>query len=100
MPDFLLENVSAYISKLPQTALGTDYSSGTDYLRALTLNPAFIEPQIEFVTDAGKPGNGHEFATRQCPTYIGHPAFSFTDEMNVSYAGRLLLRALGGAVTD
>lgn len=100
MPDFLLDNVALWLSKRPETSLNTGYTLNTDFLKALTLNPAFIAPQIEFTSDAGRPGNGHEFATRQCPTYVSHPAFSFTDEMNVSYAGRLLLRALGGTVTS
>src|SRR5262245_2739177 len=100
MADYLLENVNLYVSKRKETSLNTDYTLGTDYLRALSTAPAFVLPQIEFVSDAGKPGNGHEFPTRQCPTYVGHPGFSFTDEINVSYAGRLLMRALGGAVTD
>lgn len=99
MPDFLLDNVALWLSKRPETVLNNGYLLNTDYLKALTLNPAFVIPQIEFTSDAGKPGNGHEFPTRQCPTYVGHPAASFTDEMNVSYAGRLLLRSLGGAVT-
>src|SRR5215813_4813903 len=99
MADYLLENVNLYVSKRKETSLNTDYTLGTDYLRALSTAPAFVLPQIEFVSDAGKPGNGHEFPTRQCPTYVGHPGFSLTDEINVSYAGRLLMRALGGAVT-
>jgi len=100
MADFLLDNAALWLSKRPETVLNNGYTLNTDFLKALTLNPAFIVPTIEFVSDAGKPGNGHEFATRQCPTYVGHPAFTFTDEMNVSYAGRLLLRSLGGAVTS
>lgn len=99
MPDFLQENTALWLSKRPETSLNTGYTLNTDFLKALTTAPAFIVPQIEFVSDAGKPGNGHEFPTRQCPTYVSHPAFTFTDEMNVSYAGRLLLRSLGGAVT-
>ena len=99
MPDFLLDNVALWLSKRPETTLNTGYTLNTDYLKAVTVSPAFVVPGIEFVNDAGKPGNGHEFPTRQCPTYVTHPAFSFTDEMNVSYAGRLLLRSLGGAVT-
>ncbi len=100
MPDFLLENVALWLSKRPETTLNNGYTLNTDFLKALTSQPAFILPQVEFVNDAGKPGNGHEFPTKQCPTYFSHPAFSFTDEINVDYAGRLLLRALGGVVTD
>jgi len=99
MPDFLLDNVGLWLSKRPETSLNNGYTLNTDYLKALTTAPAFVVPTIEFTSDAGKPGNGHEFPTRQCPTYVGHPAFSFTDEIAVSYPGRLLLRALGGAVT-
>src|SRR5262245_25144126 len=99
MAHFLIENVNLYLSKRRETSLNTDYTLGTDFLRALNTAPAYVLPQVQFVSDAGKPGNGHEFPTRQCPTYEGHPAFTFADEMNVSYAGRHLLRALGGAVT-
>ena len=99
MADFLLENAAFYLSKQPESSLNTGYTAGADFLKALSAQPFFILPQVEFVTDAGKPGNGHEFPTRQCPTYVGHPAATFTDEVNVSYAGRLLLRSLGGSVT-
>lgn len=99
MADFLINDVALYLSKRPETVLNTGYTAGADFLKALTTNPAFVLPNIEYVTDAGKPGNGHEFATRQCPTYVTHPAFSFTDEIAVSYPGRLMLRALGGTVT-
>jgi len=100
MADFLLENVKYFLSKRPETSLNTDWTTGTDYLLALSDSPAYVLPQIEFVSDAGRPGNGHEFPTRQCPTYVSHPGLGFNGEMNVSYAGRALLRALGGAVTD
>lgn len=99
MADFLINNVALYVSKRPETSLNTGYTAGAEFLKALTQQPQFALPQIEFVNDAGKPGNGHEFATTQCPTYVTHPAFSFTDDVNVDYAGRLWLRALGGAVT-
>jgi hypothetical protein len=100
MPDFLLENVALWLSKQPEPVLNNGFTLATDFLKALTVQPAYILPQVQFVNDAGKPGNGHEFPTRQCPTYIGHPAISFTDDINVDYAGRLLMRALGGVVTD
>jgi hypothetical protein len=100
MADFLLENVALYISNRRQSALGSGFSLGSDFLKAITTAPAFVVPQVQFVNDAGHPGNGHEFPTRQCLTYIGHPAITFSDDINTSYAGRLLLRALGGAVTD
>ena len=99
MADFLTNNIATWVSKRPETSLNTPYTAGADFLKALTTNPGFVLPQIEFVNDANKPGNGHEFPTKQCPTYVGHPAYTFTDEINVDYAGRLLLRALGGAVT-
>jgi hypothetical protein len=58
-----------------------------------------VLPQIEFINDAGVPGNGHEFATTWCETYLSQPAFSFSDDINFGIAGRLALRALGGSVT-
>jgi hypothetical protein len=98
--DFLINDVALYVSKRPETTINTQYTAGADYLKALTAAPAFVLPQVEWVNDAGKPGNGHEFATYQCETYVTHPAITFTDDVNTDYAGRLLLRSLGGTVTS
>jgi hypothetical protein len=99
MPDFLINDANFYISKTREAALNTDETAGANFLRVLTQQPTFILPQFEFTSDAGKPGNGHEFETYACPTYVTHPAFSLTDDVNVSYFGRLALRAVGGTVT-
>lgn len=99
MPDVLINDALFYLGKRPESALNTQTTGGANFLKILTQSPTFILPQVEFVTDAGKPGNGHEFATYACPTYVAHPAFSVNDDVNVSYFGRLALRTVGGAVT-
>jgi hypothetical protein len=55
---------------------------------------------MEKVTDEGRAGNGHEFATAICNTYWSALAAAIADQANFNLHGRLWLRALGGAVTD
>lgn len=99
MSEFLINDVALYVSKTLEAAYNGDVIGGDKYAMIRTLQPAYVLPQVEFVNDAGVPGNGHEFATTWCPTYISHPAFTFTDDVNFGIAGRLALRSLGGAVT-
>src|SRR5262245_45659944 len=95
-----VEDLGIWLSKRPQTAMNTDYSSSSDFLKAV-LDPAgFIMPEIQSRTDAGKVGNKGGFPTRRCVERIGHPAYTLADECNSAYAGRLLLRSLGGIVTS
>lgn len=104
MSEFLINDVALYVSKTIEKVEGTntynaDVFDASNYAMIRTLQPAYVLPQVEFVNDAGVPGNGHEFATTWCPTYITQPAFSYTDDVNFGIAGRLALRSLGGAVT-
>lgn len=99
MSEFLINDVALYVSKTLEAAYNGDVIGGDKYAMIRTLQPAYVLPQVEFVNDAGVPGNGHEFATTWCPTYISHPAFTFTDDVNFGIAGRLALRSLGGTVT-
>jgi hypothetical protein len=99
MSEFLINDVALYVSKTLETAYNGDVTAGNKYAMIRTQQPAYVLPQVEFVDDAGVPGNGHEFATTWCPTYISHPAFAFTDDVNFGIAGRLALRALGGSVS-
>jgi hypothetical protein len=99
MATFLTNDVALYVSKTRESAYNTDETTGTNYLKVRTQQPGYVLPQVEFINDAGVPGNGHEFATEWCATYIAHPAITFTDDINFGVAGRLALRALGGAVT-
>jgi hypothetical protein len=99
MADYRINDVLLYVSKTVESALNTQEATGANFLKALTTQPTYILPQIEFTNDAGKPGNGHEFANSQCVTYVTHPRITFTDDVNTSYAGRLALRSLGGSVT-
>ena len=98
--DYLINDVALYFSKEKEATFNTASSTGSDYLKVTTSNPAFILPNYEITTDAGKPGNGHEFPTYQCITYVTHPAISITDQMNPFIGGRLALRALGGTITS
>lgn len=97
--DYLLSDIGLWISKRPQTAMGVDYTTGADYLRAVTEPAAFVTPEIQSRTDAGKPGNIGGFPTRRCIDRLGHPGYTLADEVNSAYFGRFLLRSVGGAVT-
>lgn len=99
MSEFLINDVALYVSKTLESAYNGDVVKGQNFAMIRTLQPAYVLPQVEFVNDAGVPGNGHEFATTWCPTYITQPAFSYTDDVNFGIAGRLALRSLGGTVT-
>jgi hypothetical protein len=100
MAQYLTNDVALYVSKTREGSYNGGVAGGTNYAKIRTQQPGFLLPQVEFVSDAGVPGNGHEFGTQWCPTYISHPAVTFTDDVNYGIAGRLLLRALGGAVTS
>lgn len=99
MASYLFNDAALYVSKLPETSINTMYSTGSDFLKAASTNPVVILPNVETVNDAGKPGNGYEFATYECVTYTTHPAVGIADDINFELAGRLLLRSLGGTVT-
>jgi hypothetical protein len=100
MPDRLVREVAWYLSNRPQLALGADYTAGSDYLKIQSDVPAFVIPRIRYRNDAGSPGNGHEFATKQCAQNLEHVAMTITGEANSTYLGRLALRSKGGAVVD
>lgn len=100
MSEFLINDVALYVSKTLESSYNSDVIGPSKYAMIRTLQPAYVLPQVEFVNDAGVPGNGHEFATTWCPTYITQPAFSYTDDVNFGIAGRLALRSLGGTVTS
>jgi hypothetical protein len=99
MAEFLINDVSLFVSKDLEASYNQDVIAGNKYAKIRTLQAAYVLPQVEFINDAGVPGNGHEFATTWCPSYISHPAFTITDDVNFGIAGRLALRALGGTVS-
>lgn len=99
MAQFLTNDVALYVSKTKESSYNDGESTGTNYAKIRSQQASFLLPQVEFLNDAGVPGNGHEFATTWCANYITHPAATFTDDVNYGIAGRLALRALGGAVT-
>ncbi|HKX32099.1 MAG TPA: hypothetical protein VJ302_30715 [Blastocatellia bacterium] len=100
MAEYLFNDAAFWLSKLPESALNTHYTTNTDYLKVFNGNPFWILPQMEKRNDENRPGNGHEFITYVCNHYWSHPAINLEDDINVEHAGRLLLRALGGTVTD
>ena len=100
MASFLTNDLALYFSKTREASYNAGVASGANYSKIRTTQPQFLLPQIEFVNDANRPGNGHEFATEWCASYITQPAFSVTDDINFGIAGRLALRALGGTVTS
>jgi hypothetical protein len=100
MAEFLIKDAAYYLSKLPESALNTFYTAGTDYIKLLNANPFFVLPEMEKRNDAGRPGNGHEFLTYVCNHYWTPGAISLEDDINVEHCGRLLLRTTGGTVTD
>jgi hypothetical protein len=99
MGDHLLRNVGMWLSKRPQSGMGVDEIVGMNFLKIVTDQPTFILPGFDSRTDAGRPGNGHEFATKRCIERIRHSAYTITEEVNTSYAGRGFLRGVGGPVT-
>ena len=99
MPQYLSNDVALYVSKTLEASYNADVATGSNYAKIRSQQASFLLPQVEFLNDAGVPGNGHEFATTWCANYLTHPAVTFTDDVNYGIAGRLALRALGGAIT-
>lgn len=96
---YRISDTLLYLSKTRESSLNTQETTGSNFIKVVSLQPQYVLPQGEFVNDANRPGAGHEFATSQCPTYISHPRITINDDVNTEGAGRLLLRALGGSVT-
>ena len=83
MATYLFNDGSFYVTKLPETSYNTPAgSTGSDYLKVASSSAVVLMPNAEKVTDAGKPGNGHEFATYSCVTYTSHPAVNVSDDVN------------------
>ncbi len=97
---FLTNDVELWASKLPETTYNTQYATNTDFEKIQSTNPAVYIPNYDQTNDAGLAGNGHEFATRQCLTYVQHPSIPIANEINTEIGGRLLLRSVGGTVVD
>lgn len=100
MADYRISDVLIYVSKTRESALNTGETTGSNFLKAITQSPSFYLPQVEFVDDSGRPGNGHEFRQSEwCATYLSHSGLSLSDDINVGYCGRLALRSVGSSVT-
>ncbi len=99
MAEFLSNDVEVALSKAPESALNTQYTTIADFQRMLVAQPFFILPRPEKVTDEGRPGNGHDFATRVCNTYWTQPQVSVEDEIDFDLSAKAFRRALGSPVT-
>jgi hypothetical protein len=100
MAEYRQNDAAIWVSKRKESAFNTPYTAGADFLKASAANPIVLIPEMEKRDDAGKAGNGHEFATYQCNTYWSPIAAALGDEVNFELFGRLALRAVGGTVTD
>lgn len=100
MAEFRQNNAGLWVSKLPETSFNTAYTAGADYAKVATQNPIVLIPEMEKANDAGRAGNGHEFATYICNRYWLGSSLGLQDDVNFDVAGRLLLRGAGGTVTD
>lgn len=100
MTDFLSRDVKLGLSKLPETAFNTPYTTASDFEPIITKTAFYVLPAMEKTDDAGRIGNGTEFATYICNSYWSHPAVNINDDVNVEACGRLWLRTLGGPVVD
>lgn len=100
MAEYRQNDAAIWVSSRRETTFNTPYTAGAGFLKATTQQPVVLIPQMEKSTDEGRAGNGHEFATAICNEYWSPPALSLQDRAGFDLAGRLLLRALGGAVTD
>lgn len=98
--DYLNNDLALYLSTAKEGTFGTASSTGSEYTKTSSNGLQVLLPNYEIRTDAGKPGNGHEFPTYQCITYVQHPALSISGDMNPFIGGSLALRALGGTITD
>lgn len=99
MADYRLKDVELYLSKTRESSLNTQETTGSNFWKIATTQGQYVLPQVGLTSNAGRPGEGHEFATSRCVTYVEHPRLTVTDEINTSYGGALALRALGGSVT-
>jgi hypothetical protein len=95
MPEFLQQDAELFVSARRQTAFGTPYVLGTDFLRATSQTPVVLVPEMEKTDDSNRSGNPSEFPTTQCNQYWLPPAASFQDQANFNLFGRLGLRAVG-----
>lgn len=100
MPEYRQNEATLYISKNRESAFNTPATTGAAFLQATTQNPLVLIPEMEKTDDANRAGNSSEFPTTQCNQYWLPPAISLQDQAGFDLAGRLALRAVGGAVTD
>lgn len=100
MADFLSQDILMGLSKLPESAYNTHRTTANDYEALTTQTPQVLIPQMEKTNNANRVGLGSEFPTLFCNKYWVQPEIQIQDIVDSYNCGRLLLRALGGAVTS
>lgn len=92
------DDAKHWISKTIEGTYNTAESTGSNYVQVPTMQPFFVLPKLEKLSDAGK--SGHTAATHLCNHYWSPGAYGFADDAETDVPGRLFRRALGGSVTD
>ncbi len=100
MSRFQLSDVEVAISKIVETAINTPQSVGTNFVGALMSATPPPTPQANLITDDGMVGDGNEWGDDQRLDYWQPATPSIGGQLNTEIAGRLLLRGLGGTVSD
>lgn len=100
MAEFLSQDILMGLSKLPETALNTIFTTAGDFETLTTQTPQVLIPQMEKSNNANRVGLGSEFPTLFCNKYWVPPEIAIQDVVDTYNGGRLALRAVGGTVTD
>jgi hypothetical protein len=93
-----IDDAKHWISKTVESTYNTAEATGTNYTQVATLNPFFVLPQLEKLSDAGR--SGHTAPTHLCNHYWSPGQYGFADDAETDLPARLFRRALGGSVTD
>lgn len=100
MAEFLSQDILMGLSKLPEAAYNTLFTTAADYETLTTQTPQVLIPQMEKSNNANRVGLGSEFPTLFCNKYWIPPEIPIQDVVDTYNGGRLALRAVGGLVTS
>lgn len=98
MAEFRTRDATLYVSKNRESTFNTPYTAGAEFLKATPDTPIVRIPQLQKRSDQGRAGS--RFAHTLCNEYWLSPAIGFGEDANFDLAGRLMLRGLGGTITD
>jgi len=88
-----------YLSKLRQSALGTHFTTNTDYMRILPNSPLGNFPENQKFDDVGR--GGREFAGTVCAvTHWELIPLQLPIPLDFDVCGRLAFRAFGGTMSN